>query len=89
MSDIFYYLFPLDLPPTFVVDISEEVDHWVEALRCHRSQFYNPHIQRYDAIERFLAVARARGFGLGLGYAQGFIARGPPHIDDPFRLVVQ
>jgi N-acetylglucosamine malate deacetylase 1 len=89
VSDIFYYLFPLDLPPTFVVDISEEVDSWVEALKCHRSQFYNPQTQRYDAIERFLAVARVRGFGLGLAYAQAFIARGPLHIDDPFRLVVQ
>ena len=89
VSDIFYYLFPLDLPPTFVLEVYEEIDGWVEALKCQRSQSYNPQTQRYDAIERFLAVARARGFALGLGYAQGFIAQGPPHIDDPFRLVVQ
>jgi N-acetylglucosamine malate deacetylase 1 len=89
VSDIFYYLLLLDLSPTFVVDLSEAVDGWVEALKCHRSQFYNPQTQRYDAIERFLAVVRARGFALGLGYARAFIAQGPLRIDDPFRLVVQ
>jgi N-acetylglucosamine malate deacetylase 1 len=88
VADIFYYLFPHDLPPTFVVDISDYVDPWVEALKCHRSQFYNPHTQRYDAIERFLAVARARGFARGIGYAHAFIARAPLTIDDPFRLVM-
>jgi N-acetylglucosamine malate deacetylase 1 len=89
VSDIFYYLFPHDLPPTFVVNISDYVNRWVEALQCHRSQFYNPHTQRYDAIERFLAVARARGFALGIGYAHAFIAPAPLHIDDPFLLVAQ
>ena len=39
--------------------------------------------------EAELAVVRARGFGLGLCYAQGLIARGPLHIDDPFRLMGQ
>jgi LmbE family N-acetylglucosaminyl deacetylase len=89
VANIFYYLFPYDLPPTFVVDISDYADRWVEALQCHRSQFYNPHTQRYDAIEHFLAVARARGFATGIGYAQAFIAREPLTIDDPFRLGVQ
>jgi LmbE family N-acetylglucosaminyl deacetylase len=88
VSDIYYYLFPHDLPPTFVVDISDYVDQWVGALQCHGSQFYNPHTQRYDAIERFLAVARARGFARGIGYAHAFIARAPLTIDDPFRLIV-
>jgi N-acetylglucosamine malate deacetylase 1 len=88
VSDIYYYLFPLDLPSTFVVDISDYVDQWVGALQCHRSQFYNPHTQRYEAIERFLAVARARGFARGIGYAQAFIARTPLTVDDPFRLIM-
>jgi bacillithiol biosynthesis deacetylase BshB1 len=89
VADIFYYLFPHDLPPTFVVDISDYVEPWVEALQCHRSQFYDPHTQRYEAIERFLAVAQARGFTRGIGYAHAFIARAPLTIDDPFHLVPQ
>jgi hypothetical protein len=32
VSTIFYYLFLLELPPTFVVDISDYVDQWVAAL---------------------------------------------------------
>jgi LmbE family N-acetylglucosaminyl deacetylase len=71
------------------VDISDYVDQWVEALQCHRSQFYNPHTQRYEAIERFLALAQARGFSRGMGYAQAFIARAALTIDDPFLLVAQ
>lgn len=71
-----------------MVDISDYVDQWVAALQCHRSQFYNPHTQHYNAIERFLAVARARGFARGIGYAHAFIARAPRTIDDPLRLVV-
>jgi N-acetylglucosamine malate deacetylase 1 len=88
VSSIFSYLFPQGLPPTFVVDISDYVDQWMAALQCHHSQFYNPHTQRYDAIDRFLAVARARGFARGIGYAQAFIVPGPLTIDDPFLLVM-
>jgi LmbE family N-acetylglucosaminyl deacetylase len=43
VSTIVYYLFPQELPPTFVVDISDYVDQWAAALQCHRSQFYNPY----------------------------------------------
>ncbi len=87
VSNIFYYLFPHQVPPTFVVDISEYVERWVEVLKCHHSQFYNPQTGRYDFIDTLLAVARARGFAMGIRYAQGFLAAGPLHIDDPFLLV--
>jgi N-acetylglucosamine malate deacetylase 1 len=86
VAQIFYYLFPFELPPTVVVDISDYVDQWVAALTCHRSQFYNPHTRRYDAIERFLAVARVRGFASGTDYAHAFLAPGPLTVDDPFVL---
>jgi N-acetylglucosamine malate deacetylase 1 len=88
VSTMLYYLFPQELPPTVVVDISDYGDHWVAALQCHRSQFYNPQTQRCEAIERFLAVARAHGFARGIGYAHAFIVPGPLTIDDPFLLVV-
>jgi bacillithiol biosynthesis deacetylase BshB1 len=86
VAQIFYYLFPLELPPTVVVDISDYVNPWVAALKCHRSQFYNPHTHHYDAIDRFLAVARVRGFASGTGYAHGFLAPGPLAVDDPLLL---
>jgi N-acetylglucosamine malate deacetylase 1 len=89
VSTIFYYLFPHEMPPTLIVDISDYVDRWVEVLQCHRSQFYNPQTQRYDAIDRFLAVARARGFTRGIRYAHAFIVPGPLILDDPVRLVAQ
>ena len=89
VSNIFYYLYPAQMTPSFVVDISEYVEGWVEVLKCHHSQFYNPETERYDFIDTLLAVARARGFTLGMRYAQAFIATDPLKIDDPFLLVTQ
>jgi len=89
VANIFYYLFPRESPPSFVVDISDYIDQWVEMLKCHRSQFYNPETGRYDFIDTLLAVARARGFGIGARYAQAFISPEPLKIDDPFLLVTQ
>ena len=77
------------MPPTFAVDISDYVERWVEVLKCHHSQFYNAETGRYDFIDTLLAVARARGFTMGIRYAQAFLAAGPLHIDDPFLLVAQ
>ncbi len=71
------------------MDISDYIDQWVEMLKCHRSQFYNPETGRYDFIDTLLAVARARGFGIGARYAQAFISPEPLKIDDPFLLVTQ
>jgi bacillithiol biosynthesis deacetylase BshB1 len=87
VANIFYYLFPREAVPSFVVDVSDYVDQWVEALKCHRSQFYDAETGRYEFIETLLAVARARGFGIGARYAQAFIAPEPLKIDDPFLLV--
>lgn len=89
VSNMFYYLYPRDMTPSFVVDISEYADRWVEVLKCHHSQFYNSETQRYDFIDTLLAVARAHGFAMGMRYGQGFIAPGPLKIDDPFMLVTQ
>lgn len=89
VSNMFYYLYPRDMTPSFVVDISEYADRWVEVLKCHYSQFYNAETQRYDFIDTLLAVARAHGFAMGMRYGQGFIAPGPLKIDDPFMLVTQ
>jgi N-acetylglucosamine malate deacetylase 1 len=89
VSHIFYYLFPRETTPSFVVDISEYIEQWIEVLKCHHSQFYNPETRRYDFIDTLLAVARTRGFGIGARYAQAFIAPEPLNIDDPFLLVAQ
>lgn len=89
VSNMFYYLYPRDMRPSFVVDISEYAERWAEVLKCHHSQFYNRETQRYDFIDTLLAVSRAHGFALGMRYAQAFIATEPLKIDDPFMLVTQ
>src|SRR5919198_1175289 len=73
VSNIFYYLYPREMSPSFVVDISDYIDQGTEVLKCHHSQFYNPGTERYDFIETLMAVAQARGISIGVRYAQGFI----------------
>ena len=89
VSNIFYYLYPREMSPSFVVDISDYIDQWVEVLKCHHSQFYNRETERYDFVDTLVAVARARGVSIGARYAQGFIATEPLKVDDPFMLVIQ
>jgi len=89
VSNIFYYLYPREMSPSFVVDISDYIDQWVEVLKCHHSQFYNTETERYDFVDTLVAVARAHGVSIGARYAQGFIATEPLKVDDPFMLVIQ
>jgi N-acetylglucosamine malate deacetylase 1 len=89
VANIFYFLFPRETPPSFVVDISDYIEPWIEVLKCHHSQFYNPETERYDFVDTLVAVARARGISIGARYAQGFIATEPLKVDDPFMLATQ
>ena len=43
---IYHYFLPPEVPPTFVVDITEEFDTWIAALKAHKSQFMNPEKKR-------------------------------------------
>jgi N-acetylglucosamine malate deacetylase 1 len=89
VANIFYFLFPREMAPSFVVDVSDYLEQWVEVLKCHHSQFYSADTGRYDFIDTLVAVARARGLSIGARYAQGFIAAEPLKVDDPFMLATQ
>ena len=71
VSNIFYYLYPREMSPLFVVDISDYIDQWVEVLKCHHSQFYNTETERYDFVDTLVAVARARGVSIGAATLRG------------------
>ena len=79
-----YYFINDAVPPSFVVDVSEDYDTKQRALDCHHSQFA-PDAE--DAVStrlttprfRQLIEARDAGFGVSAGgaFAEGFVVRGP------------
>jgi bacillithiol biosynthesis deacetylase BshB1 len=78
---IFHYFLPPGVTPSFVVDITEHFEQWLEALKCHRSQFLNPEKSR-DYLWSLESMARAFGAQAGCRYGQGFWHTEPIRIID-------
>ena len=79
-----YYFINDAVPPSFVVDVSEDYDTKQRALDCHQSQFAP---SADDAVSTRLTTPRFRqlietrdaGFGVsaGVAFAEGFVVREP------------
>ncbi len=82
---LFYYFLPSGMMPDFVVDITAEFPAWLEALKCHRSQFLNPEKKR-DYLTTLESIARYFGHMAGVRYGQGFKADQTPVVGDLFDL---
>lgn len=83
---LFHYFLPPEVMPTFVVNITEQFDTWMEALKAHASQFQNPDKPR-NYLWSLETMARHYGAQIGVTYGQGFVAGEPMHIHDPMSLV--
>lgn len=74
--------------PNFVVDITDQFERKVEAIRCYRSQFLNPqeHEDRMmrgrEAFERIEARARHWGSLIGKRYGEPFAVKELFEIED-------
>ena len=79
-------MLPPEVSPTFVVDITDEYDQWIEALSAHRSQFLNPEKDR-DYLWSLESMARTYGNHIGARYGQGYAIGEPLKIENPFCLV--
>lgn len=83
---LFHYFIPPEVMPTFVVDITEQFDTWMAALKAHATQFQNPSKPR-DYIWSLETQARHYGSLVGVKYGQGFVAAEPMNVRDPMSLV--
>jgi len=83
---IFHYFLPVGAAATFVVDITDYFDRWLEALKAHRSQFLNPKKTR-DYLWTLETMARSFGSVIGVKYAQGFACSSPLAVADLFAVV--
>jgi len=79
VTRIFHYFLPPGVSPDFVVDISDCFERWIEALKCHQSQFLNPEKSR-NYIWSLESMARSFGIQAGCQYGQGFISIEPLRI---------
>lgn len=81
---VFYYFLPSDTPPTFVVDISEYAEEYLEGIKCHRSQFFNPDTEEFEFIPVIAAAAQNYGRMIRAKWGQGYLSPGPLPVTDPF-----
>ncbi|HKF44720.1 MAG TPA: bacillithiol biosynthesis deacetylase BshB1 [Thermoanaerobaculia bacterium] len=76
--------------PTFVVDVTAAMEKRLAAMRTFRSQFHDPAskepptmLSQKGFLEAIEARARYYGFLINVDYAEGFVTKRPPRIDDP------
>lgn len=89
---LFYYFLPPGVRPTFVVDVSPYFEDWMRALRCHKSQFFNPDRPKpkqeiQNVVDRIENIARGNAWMIGGTYAQVFYSDAPLKVADPLELV--
>jgi N-acetylglucosamine malate deacetylase 1 len=89
-------VFSWRLMPSFIVDISDFLEEKMEAIRAHRSQFYDPNsndpqTRLSDKDFLFDLENRSRHFGTMIGVAAGepFFVREALNVDDPVALLTR
>jgi bacillithiol biosynthesis deacetylase BshB1 len=88
---VVYYVLNHLIAPSFVVDVTESWPTKMRAIAAYKSQFHNPKSkepQTFISRPVFLEMIEARGghFGalIGARFAEAFVTKQPPRVDDPF-----
>lgn len=73
---VFYYRSAVDIPVSFVFDISRFYEKKIEALKCYKSQFHDPDSKMPDTfissrLFEYEIESRARHFGFKIGVEFG------------------
>jgi len=90
---VIYYKTRCEFEPTFLVDISEETEAKMAAIRAHKSQFYDPESSEPETpisserfLERIEVLSRYYGLRIGAEHAEPFLLREALAVDDPIAL---
>ncbi len=82
--------------PSFIVDISNFLDEKIEAIRAHRSQFYDPDSAEPETmltgkgyIDEIVNRSRYYGSLIGVEAGEPFYVREALNVDDPFALLTR
>ena len=86
---VIYYLQNYLVPPSFVVNVSDQWKTKMRAVAAYKSQFHKPRTKEprtFVSEKGFLGMIEARGrhFGalIGAGYGEAFVTKQPPRIAD-------
>ncbi|HXG85613.1 MAG TPA: bacillithiol biosynthesis deacetylase BshB1 [Pyrinomonadaceae bacterium] len=89
-------IFSLRVAPSFIVDISEFLEQKTEAIRAHRSQFYNPNSNELETrltgkgfIEELENRSRYFGSLIGVTAGEPFFVREALNVEDPIELLTR
>ncbi|MBX7176182.1 MAG: bacillithiol biosynthesis deacetylase BshB1 [Saprospiraceae bacterium] len=84
---VYHYSQDYYLPPDLIVDISDFMDAKLEAIRCFKSQFYDPQskepespISGKEFIDEVTAKCRVAGRSVGVRFGEAFNVKRPPGI---------
>ncbi|MFN8008753.1 MAG: bacillithiol biosynthesis deacetylase BshB1 [Terriglobia bacterium] len=87
---IFYFQLPMQVQPSFLIDVSGHYAKKMAAIRCFKSQLFDPNSlepETYLSVPEFLSghesLDRYYGHLMHAEYAEGFYCREPIGIDDP------
>lgn len=90
---VVFYPCRFDFTPSFIVDVTQEHDRKLEAIRAYQSQFYDParsqsgeaetNISHPGFLETIVARARQYGSYIGTEFGEAFLVREPLKLDDP------
>lgn len=91
---VYHSIQSLFIEPDFIVDISEQFEQKMEAVRAFTSQFYDPDSKEpetYISSPSFLRMLEARavefGHAIGVRYGEGFTVRRYPGVRSLFDLL--
>ncbi len=91
---VLHNVFSRRVQPSFIVDISDFLEEKMEAIRAHKSQFYDPDSNEPETRltdKRFLSEIenRSRYFGSLIGVEAGepFFVREVLNVEDPVKLL--
>lgn len=92
-SAVYHYIQSLYIEPDFIVDVSDQWETKMKAIRAFRSQFYDPQsneVETYISSPHFIKMLEARAIDLGhaIGglYGEGFTVRRYPGVNSLFDL---
>ena len=91
---VYHYIQDYYIEPDFIVDISQQIDAKIKAIKAYKTQFYDPNnkepetpISREDFFE--FIKARAKNFGrlIKTEYAEGFTVEVPLKVGDVLKTI--
>lgn len=90
---VFHYIQDYLIPPTIVFDVSPFINKKLDAIKCYKSQFYDPDsnepstpISGEDFFEFLKGRMKEFGRPIGVEYAEGFTSEKIIGVSDIFKL---